>query len=166
MDGFWILLLWILLIVLLILLLIIMRCYFNMILYSNFTFLNLKSVLGKSMRQNVSVTSWRRAYVYPDVNNTRRTHGQKMAPKLERFVSPGKGNGLRARVRIEEGELVYVTEPLAYCVSQKQSRNVCHQCFTRWDGKTFFYTIIWFDCVSCTFPKYMLLFINFVSLFK
>eukprot|EP00066_Takifugu_rubripes_P005502 XP_003969594.1 PREDICTED: histone-lysine N-methyltransferase SMYD3 [Takifugu rubripes] len=69
-----------------------------------------------------------------------------MAPKLERFVSPGKGNGLRATVRIEEGELVYVTEPLAYCVSQKQSRNVCHQCFTRHE------TLL--RCSQCKMARY------------
>uniref|UniRef100_H3C4Z6 [histone H3]-lysine(4) N-trimethyltransferase n=1 Tax=Tetraodon nigroviridis TaxID=99883 RepID=H3C4Z6_TETNG len=54
-----------------------------------------------------------------------------MAPKLQRFVSPGKGNGLRATARIGPGELVYAAEPLASCVSGQQSRNVCHQCFTR-----------------------------------
>uniref|UniRef100_A0A674N3Y4 [histone H3]-lysine(4) N-trimethyltransferase n=1 Tax=Takifugu rubripes TaxID=31033 RepID=A0A674N3Y4_TAKRU len=69
-----------------------------------------------------------------------------MAPKLERFVSPWKGNGLRATVRIEEGELVYVTEPLAYCVSQKQSRNVCHQCFTRHE------TLL--RCSQCKMARY------------
>lgn len=148
MIGFWILLLRILLllIALLIPLIIIIRCYFNKIFFnSNFTCLNFKSVLGKSTLPNVPVTSWRRAYACPDVNSARRARGQKMAPKLQRFISPGKGNGLRATARIEEGELVYVTEPLAYCVSQKQSRNVCHQCFTRWDRKTFFFALdlIW-----------------------
>ncbi|TKS69929.1 Histone-lysine N-methyltransferase SMYD3 [Collichthys lucidus] len=55
-----------------------------------------------------------------------------MAPRLERFVSPGKGNGLRATARIKPGELVYSAEPLACCVSNKVSREVCHHCFTRW----------------------------------
>ncbi|XP_073320601.1 histone-lysine N-methyltransferase SMYD3 isoform X1 [Pagrus major] len=54
-----------------------------------------------------------------------------MAPKLERFVSPGKGNGLRATARIKRGELVYSCEPLACCVSNKLSRDVCHHCFKR-----------------------------------
>ncbi|XP_031702104.1 histone-lysine N-methyltransferase SMYD3 isoform X2 [Anarrhichthys ocellatus] len=54
-----------------------------------------------------------------------------MPPKLERFVSPGKGNGLRATVRIKRGELVYSAEPLACCVSNKLSRDVCHHCFSR-----------------------------------
>ncbi|XP_028257746.1 histone-lysine N-methyltransferase SMYD3 isoform X2 [Parambassis ranga] len=54
-----------------------------------------------------------------------------MAPRLERFVSPGKGNGLRAAARIRRGELVTTAEPLACCVSNKLARDVCHQCFTR-----------------------------------
>ncbi|XP_039985904.1 histone-lysine N-methyltransferase SMYD3 [Xiphias gladius] len=54
-----------------------------------------------------------------------------MAPRLERFVSPGKGNGLRATARIGRGELVYSAEPLACCVSNRHAREVCHGCFTR-----------------------------------
>ncbi|XP_018522253.1 histone-lysine N-methyltransferase SMYD3 isoform X2 [Lates calcarifer] len=54
-----------------------------------------------------------------------------MAPRLERFVSPGKGNGLRATASIRRGELVYSTEPLACCVSNRLARDVCHHCFTR-----------------------------------
>uniref|UniRef100_A0A3P8S1F4 [histone H3]-lysine(4) N-trimethyltransferase n=1 Tax=Amphiprion percula TaxID=161767 RepID=A0A3P8S1F4_AMPPE len=54
-----------------------------------------------------------------------------MAPKLERFVSPGKGNGLRAAASIRRGELLVSTEPLACCVSKKLVREVCHHCFTR-----------------------------------
>jgi len=56
-----------------------------------------------------------------------------MAPKLERFVSPGKGNGLRAAVRVQRGELVYCAAPLACVVSNKVSADVCHHCFSRWD---------------------------------
>ncbi|KAK9542590.1 hypothetical protein VZT92_000437 [Zoarces viviparus] len=54
-----------------------------------------------------------------------------MPPKLERYLSPGKGNGLRATVRIKTGELVYSAEPLACCVSNRLSRDVCHHCFSR-----------------------------------
>ncbi|XP_076012268.1 histone-lysine N-methyltransferase SMYD3 isoform X2 [Genypterus blacodes] len=54
-----------------------------------------------------------------------------MAPKLERFVSPGKGNGLRATSALKRGELIYSAQPLACCVSNKVSRAVCHNCFTR-----------------------------------
>uniref|UniRef100_A0A3Q4GBN1 [histone H3]-lysine(4) N-trimethyltransferase n=1 Tax=Neolamprologus brichardi TaxID=32507 RepID=A0A3Q4GBN1_NEOBR len=59
-----------------------------------------------------------------------------MALMLERFVSPGKGNGLRATGRIRKGELVISTEPLACCVSNRLAKEVCHHCFTRllWKG--------------------------------
>uniref|UniRef100_A0A1A8MCJ2 [histone H3]-lysine(4) N-trimethyltransferase n=1 Tax=Nothobranchius pienaari TaxID=704102 RepID=A0A1A8MCJ2_9TELE len=54
-----------------------------------------------------------------------------MAPIVERFVSPGKGNGLRATARIGRGQLVYSDRPLACCVSNKHSKEVCHHCFSR-----------------------------------
>ncbi|XP_041644416.1 histone-lysine N-methyltransferase SMYD3 [Cheilinus undulatus] len=69
-----------------------------------------------------------------------------MAPKLERFVSPGKGNGLRAIAGIKRGELVYSTEPLACCVSNKQAREVCHHCFTRHE------TLL--RCSQCKMARY------------
>ncbi|XP_059209043.1 histone-lysine N-methyltransferase SMYD3 [Centropristis striata] len=69
-----------------------------------------------------------------------------MAPKLERFVSPGKGNGLRATARVKRGELVYVAEPLASCVSNKLSREVCHHCFTRHE------TLL--RCSQCKMARY------------
>ncbi|KAM9861092.1 histone-lysine N-methyltransferase SMYD3 [Aulostomus maculatus] len=69
-----------------------------------------------------------------------------MAPKLERFVSPGKGNGLRARARIRRGELVYSAEPLASCVSNKMSRDVCHFCFSRQE--------ILLRCSQCKLARY------------
>ncbi|KAM3625895.1 uncharacterized protein V6R79_019417 [Siganus canaliculatus] len=69
-----------------------------------------------------------------------------MAPKLERFVSPGKGNGLRATSRVKSGELLYSAEPLASCVSNKQARDVCHHCFTRCD------TLL--RCSQCKMARY------------
>ncbi|XP_034536700.1 histone-lysine N-methyltransferase SMYD3 [Notolabrus celidotus] len=68
-----------------------------------------------------------------DVNTAQFTWRETsaMAPKMERFVSPGKGNGVRATARIRRGELVYSADPLASCVSNKQAREVCHRCFTR-----------------------------------
>ncbi|KAK5873796.1 hypothetical protein PBY51_018802 [Eleginops maclovinus] len=69
-----------------------------------------------------------------------------MAPKLERFVSPGKGNGLRAAARIKTGELVYSAEPLACCVSNKLSRHVCHHCFSRQE------TLL--RCSQCKMARY------------
>ncbi|KAG7482414.1 histone-lysine N-methyltransferase SMYD3 [Solea senegalensis] len=54
-----------------------------------------------------------------------------MAQMLERFVSPGKGNGLRATVGIRRGQLLYSAEPLACCVSNRLTKDVCHRCFSR-----------------------------------
>uniref|UniRef100_UPI0037E8168A histone-lysine N-methyltransferase SMYD3 n=1 Tax=Semicossyphus pulcher TaxID=241346 RepID=UPI0037E8168A len=69
-----------------------------------------------------------------------------MAPKLERFVSPGKGNGVRATAGIRRGELVYSAEPLACCVSNRQARDVCHHCFTRCE------TLL--RCSQCKMARY------------
>ncbi|XP_057707356.1 histone-lysine N-methyltransferase SMYD3 [Corythoichthys intestinalis] len=54
-----------------------------------------------------------------------------MASMLERFVSPGKGNGLRATTAIKSGRLLFSAEPLATCVSSKVAKDVCHSCFAR-----------------------------------
>uniref|UniRef100_A0A1A7WRW9 [histone H3]-lysine(4) N-trimethyltransferase n=1 Tax=Iconisemion striatum TaxID=60296 RepID=A0A1A7WRW9_9TELE len=54
-----------------------------------------------------------------------------MAPIMERFVSPGKGNGLRATARISRGQLVTSSHPLACCVSNQHAKEVCHHCFSR-----------------------------------
>uniref|UniRef100_A0A3P8VBY6 [histone H3]-lysine(4) N-trimethyltransferase n=1 Tax=Cynoglossus semilaevis TaxID=244447 RepID=A0A3P8VBY6_CYNSE len=54
---------------------------------------------------------------------------QKML-KLERFVSPGKGNGVRANVALRRGQLVLSAEPLACCVSNRVRSQVCHHCFS------------------------------------
>ncbi|KAK1891941.1 Histone-lysine N-methyltransferase SMYD3 [Dissostichus eleginoides] len=69
-----------------------------------------------------------------------------MAPKLERFVSPGKGDGLRAAARIQRGELVHSAEPLACCVSNKLSRHFCHHCFSRQE------TLL--RCSQCKMARY------------
>ncbi|XP_061621808.1 histone-lysine N-methyltransferase SMYD3 isoform X1 [Phyllopteryx taeniolatus] len=54
-----------------------------------------------------------------------------MASMFERFVSPGKGNGLRATTAIKSGKLLFSSEPLASCVSTKVAKDVCHRCFAR-----------------------------------
>ncbi|KAK5935098.1 hypothetical protein CgunFtcFv8_020488 [Champsocephalus gunnari] len=69
-----------------------------------------------------------------------------MAPKLERFVSPGKGDGLRAAARIQRGESVHSAEALACCVSNKLSRHVCHHCFSRQE------TLL--RCSQCKMARY------------
>lgn len=69
-----------------------------------------------------------------------------MAVKLERFVSPGKGNGLRASVGIRRGELLYSAEPLAACVSNKMTKHFCHHCFSRHE------TLL--RCSQCKMARY------------
>ncbi|XP_041109827.1 histone-lysine N-methyltransferase SMYD3-like [Polyodon spathula] len=54
-----------------------------------------------------------------------------MARRLERFCSPGKGNGLRALQRMKPGELLYKAEPFACTVSKKGRGSVCENCFSR-----------------------------------
>uniref|UniRef100_A0A8C9L0H4 Uncharacterized protein n=1 Tax=Pavo cristatus TaxID=9049 RepID=A0A8C9L0H4_PAVCR len=39
---------------------------------------------------------------------------------LERFLSPGKGSGLRSRRRVRPGELLYRAEPFAYVLTKEQ----------------------------------------------
>ncbi|XP_075906291.1 histone-lysine N-methyltransferase SMYD3 [Nelusetta ayraudi] len=69
-----------------------------------------------------------------------------MAPKLERFTSPGKGNGLRATASIRRGELLLSAEPLASCVSGRRAREVCHHCFTRHESLS--------RCSQCKMARY------------
>uniref|UniRef100_A0A8B9SJA1 [histone H3]-lysine(4) N-trimethyltransferase n=1 Tax=Anas platyrhynchos TaxID=8839 RepID=A0A8B9SJA1_ANAPL len=53
------------------------------------------------------------------------------AALLERFRSPGKGSGLRARRRLRPGELLYRAEPFAYVVSKELLGGVCERCLQR-----------------------------------
>ncbi|XP_077375999.1 histone-lysine N-methyltransferase SMYD3 isoform X1 [Festucalex cinctus] len=69
-----------------------------------------------------------------------------MAPMLERFVSPGKGNGLRATTAIKKGKLLISSEPLASCVSAKVAKDVCHRCFARHE------TLL--RCSQCKMARY------------
>ncbi|XP_030355442.1 histone-lysine N-methyltransferase SMYD3 isoform X2 [Strigops habroptila] len=50
---------------------------------------------------------------------------------LERFPSPGKGSGLRARRRVRPGELLYRAKPFAYVVTKEQLGSVCEHCLRR-----------------------------------
>uniref|UniRef100_A0A8V0XTM1 [histone H3]-lysine(4) N-trimethyltransferase n=1 Tax=Gallus gallus TaxID=9031 RepID=A0A8V0XTM1_CHICK len=52
-------------------------------------------------------------------------------PALERFLSPGKGSGLRSRRQVRPGELLYRAEPFAYVVTKEQLGGVCEQCLQR-----------------------------------
>ncbi|KAI1895859.1 hypothetical protein AGOR_G00111100 [Albula goreensis] len=56
-----------------------------------------------------------------------------MARKVERFSSPGKGNGLRAVSSLKAGELLCSAEPFACCVSKKAMKYSCENCFSRKD---------------------------------
>lgn len=69
-----------------------------------------------------------------------------MAPGLQRFDSPGKGNGLRATAGFRSGQLLYSCEPLASCVTNKQARDVCHHCVTRCE------TLL--RCSQCKMARY------------
>uniref|UniRef100_A0A8C2TPG7 [histone H3]-lysine(4) N-trimethyltransferase n=1 Tax=Coturnix japonica TaxID=93934 RepID=A0A8C2TPG7_COTJA len=50
---------------------------------------------------------------------------------LERFLSPGKGSGLRSRRKVRPGELLYRAEPFAYVVTKEQLGGVCEHCLQR-----------------------------------
>ncbi|XP_005489779.1 histone-lysine N-methyltransferase SMYD3 isoform X3 [Zonotrichia albicollis] len=50
---------------------------------------------------------------------------------LERFHSPGKGNGLRSRRSMRPGELLYRDVPFAYVLSKQQLGSVCERCLRR-----------------------------------
>ncbi|XP_074436050.1 histone-lysine N-methyltransferase SMYD3 isoform X3 [Larus michahellis] len=50
---------------------------------------------------------------------------------LERFLSPGRGSGLRSRRRLRPGELLYRGQPFAYVVSKEQLGGVCEHCLRR-----------------------------------
>ncbi|XP_030642992.1 histone-lysine N-methyltransferase SMYD3 [Chanos chanos] len=54
-----------------------------------------------------------------------------MGSKFERFTSEGKGNGLRAVVKIKCGELIYTGEPYAFCISKDFLKSTCQNCLTR-----------------------------------
>ncbi|XP_053093470.1 histone-lysine N-methyltransferase SMYD3 isoform X2 [Pangasianodon hypophthalmus] len=51
--------------------------------------------------------------------------------KVERFISPGRGNGLRARTEIKPGQLIYSSQPIAFCVAQKFLKSTCQTCLCR-----------------------------------
>ncbi|KAM5165645.1 histone-lysine N-methyltransferase SMYD3 isoform 2-T3 [Mantella aurantiaca] len=55
-----------------------------------------------------------------------------MAGNLEKFQSPGKGNGLRAARDLHVGETVADAEPFVYTVCQGKNRGAtCHHCLRR-----------------------------------
>lgn len=58
--------------------------------------------------------------------------GRMEPTALERFHSPGKGNGLRSRRRVRPGELLYRDVPFAYVLSKEQLGSVCERCLRRY----------------------------------
>ncbi|XP_054839132.1 histone-lysine N-methyltransferase SMYD3 [Eublepharis macularius] len=52
---------------------------------------------------------------------------------MEKFASPGKGNGLRLTKHAKPGELLYRAEPFAYTVTKKRLGGVCERCLRRKD---------------------------------
>lgn len=62
-----------------------------------------------------------------------RRGGGMEVPALERFLSPGKGSGLRSRRQVRPGELLYRAEPFAYVVTKEQLGGVCEQCLQRYE---------------------------------
>ncbi|XP_064188248.1 histone-lysine N-methyltransferase SMYD3 [Anguilla rostrata] len=56
-----------------------------------------------------------------------------MAQKVERFCSPGKGNGLRAVSSLKAGELLFSAEPFACTVSKRVIKSTCENCLSRKD---------------------------------
>ncbi|KAK3563581.1 hypothetical protein QTP86_030934 [Hemibagrus guttatus] len=57
--------------------------------------------------------------------------GSKELGKMERFISPGKGNGLRALSELKPGDLIYSSEPFAFCVAEKFLKSTCQTCLCR-----------------------------------
>lgn len=58
---------------------------------------------------------------------------------MEKFASPGKGNGLRASKQVKPGQLLYRAEPFAYVVTKKRLGGVCERCLGRyWLSGPFF----------------------------
>uniref|UniRef100_A0A8C3R1V7 [histone H3]-lysine(4) N-trimethyltransferase n=1 Tax=Cyanoderma ruficeps TaxID=181631 RepID=A0A8C3R1V7_9PASS len=57
--------------------------------------------------------------------------GRMEPAALERFHSPGKGNGLRSRRTVRPGELLYRDMPFAYVLSKEQLGSVCELCLRR-----------------------------------
>ncbi|KAG8511841.1 Histone-lysine N-methyltransferase SMYD3, partial [Galemys pyrenaicus] len=54
--------------------------------------------------------------------------GRMEPPKVEKFSTADRGNGLRALVRLRPGELLYRSDPLAYTVCKGSRGVVCDRC--------------------------------------
>lgn len=54
-----------------------------------------------------------------------------MDVNIERFVSEGKGNGLRALRGIKPGEVIHSCEPFAFCIAKDFLKTTCQSCLKR-----------------------------------
>lgn len=65
---------------------------------------------------------------------------------MERFISEGKGNGLRALREIKPGEVIYSCEPFAFCVARDFLKTACQSCLTRGESLS--------RCSQCKTARY------------
>ncbi|XP_077095121.1 histone-lysine N-methyltransferase SMYD3 [Siphateles boraxobius] len=54
-----------------------------------------------------------------------------MDVNIDRFVSEGKGNGLRALRGIKPGEVIHSCEPFAFCIARDFLKTTCQSCLKR-----------------------------------
>lgn len=59
-------------------------------------------------------------------------------PKVEKFSSASRGNGLRASAQLRPGELLFRSDPLAYTVCKGSRGVVCDRCLLGRFGKGLF----------------------------
>ncbi|KAG1973171.1 histone-lysine N-methyltransferase SMYD3 [Pimephales promelas] len=69
-----------------------------------------------------------------------------MAVNIERFVSEGKGNGVRALLSIKPGEVIYSCEPFAFCIAKDFLKTTCQSCFKRGESLS--------RCSQCKTARY------------
>ncbi|XP_048046860.1 histone-lysine N-methyltransferase SMYD3 [Megalobrama amblycephala] len=69
-----------------------------------------------------------------------------MAANIERFVSEGKGNGLRALREIKPGEVIYSCEPYAFCIAKNFLKTTCQSCLKRGESLS--------RCSQCKTARY------------
>ncbi|XP_073683657.1 histone-lysine N-methyltransferase SMYD3 [Garra rufa] len=69
-----------------------------------------------------------------------------MAGNIERFVSEGKGNGLRALREIKAGEEIYSCEPYAFCIAKDFLKTACQSCLKRGESLS--------RCSQCKTARY------------
>uniref|UniRef100_A0A673IXH8 [histone H3]-lysine(4) N-trimethyltransferase n=1 Tax=Sinocyclocheilus rhinocerous TaxID=307959 RepID=A0A673IXH8_9TELE len=69
-----------------------------------------------------------------------------MTMNIERFVSKGKGNGLRALREIKAGEAIHSCEPYSFCIAKDFLKTACHSCLKRGESLS--------RCSQCKTARY------------